>query len=329
MTSDSLGVCAVFNCYISRISFLCLMMSKVRIGVVGAGVFGSYHANKCAINSRVDFIGIYDPDYARATNLAQMHKAVCFKAYRSMLDKVDAVIIACPAIYHGGMAVQALKAGRHCLIEKPLAASLQEAADIVDLSVSKDLVVQAGHQERFVIKAAGLDKVPETPRFIQGFRMGKYAVRGTDVSVTLDLMTHDLDLVLWQMRAFPDTLKAQTRSLHSSSPDETHVELEFARGRAELTASRISEDFTRTMEIQYPSGIVHLDFNAKKISHDTPFDLNIDFAAEPAAKDSLMAGLDSFTAAILTGTPPAISGHDGYEALRLALMIDEVGVRKI
>lgn len=298
------------------------MSKKVKIAVIGAGVFGGYHANKCATNIRAEFVGIYDPDIARAKIHAEKHGVQAFDNFQAMLAKTDAVVIASPADTHGAMALTALEFGKHCLIEKPVASTLKEAAQIVKLAAEKNLIVQVGHQERFVAKAIGLDKLPQSPINIVSRRMSTYSQRGTDVSVALDLMTHDLDLVLMLMGDLPNTVRGRTRTEKSEFPDFSQGELTFENGTATLTASRLEEDFSRTMEITYPSGEVHIDFNAKTLTHNTPFDLNADFGEDPSAKDSLGAASEAFIAAVLDGTPVPVTAEDGYNALKLALAID-------
>ncbi|MEP1230418.1 MAG: Gfo/Idh/MocA family oxidoreductase [Litorimonas sp.] len=298
----------------------------VRFGVVGAGIFGNFHANKCAENSMIDFIGVYDLDKASAFAVAQKHNVTAFETYDDMLEDVEAVIIACAAQNHAAMSLEALKSGKHCLIEKPLAADLESAQKILDLSQNAKLIVQAGHQERFVMKAIGLDKVPEIPISIQASRMSAYNSRGTDVSVTLDLMSHDLDLVLWLLGAFPNKITATTEIIKSTTIDKCHVKLEFPKGFAELTSSRVSDSSKRCMEIEYPSGKVYIDFNAKTVQHDTPFDLDSDFAQNPIARDSLGAATDSFVKSILQATPIAITAQNGYDAVKLAVLIDQAGM---
>jgi len=298
------------------------MRDKLKVAVVGAGVFGGYHANKCAEHPRAEFVGIYDPDKARAKAGAKTHNVAAYESYESMLDVAEAVIVACPAEYHGQMAIQALEAGKHCLIEKPIAASLSEAEQIVDLSEKKNLIVQVGHQERFVAQAIGLDKISERPQSITAYRKGKYSERGTDVSVTLDLMTHDIDLVLMLMDEMPDSVSGQSMNVKSNTPDTARGELDFDTAKACLEVSRVEDEFRRMMDIIYPSGIVRIDFNAKTLVHDTPFDLNSDFGDDPAAKDSLGAAMNAFIEAVLDGKPVPITAEDGYQALKLALIID-------
>ena len=298
------------------------MSEKVKCGIVGAGVFGGYHANKLVAHPRIDFIGVYDASVPRAQSLAVKHNVRAFEGFEALLAEIDAVIIAAPARFHGELAIQALEAGKHCLIEKPIASQLEQARMIVELSLANKLIVQIGHQERFVAKAIGLDKVPERPLAIEAQRLGPPTDRGADVSVTLDLMTHDLDMVLMLMGEMPDGTKGETRSENTAFSDETRARLTFANTRVTLTASRLAPAYKRVMEITYPSGRVSIDFNAKTLSHDSPFDLNADFADNPIAKDSLGAATDSFVEAVLHGKPTIISAKDGYNALKLALQID-------
>ena len=298
------------------------MNHSVKMAVIGAGVFGGYHANKCAAHPRAEFVGIYDPDIERAKIHADKHGVKAFDNFQAMLAQTQAVIIASPADTHGAMALTALEFGKHCLIEKPIAHTFKDAARIVQLAKDKNLVVQIGHQERFVAQAIGLDKLSESPLNIVSHRMSKYSPRGTDVSVTMDLMTHDLDLVLMLMGTLPKSVKGQTRTVNSGHPDFSQGELTFDNGTATLTASRLEDDFSRTMDITYPSGEVHIDFNAKTLTHNTPFDLNADFGEDPSAKDSLGAASAAFIEAILDGTPVPVTAEDGYNALKLALAID-------
>lgn len=298
------------------------MSKKLRMGVVGAGVFGGYHAGKCASHPRVDFVGIYDPDLARAQAGAAKHGVRAFETYEALLSAVDAVIVASPASYHGQMAMGAINAGCHVLIEKPIANTVEEGQAIVDLAAKMQRVVQVGHQERFVMRAIGLDKVQERPLSIVGHRRSPYSPRGTDVSVTLDLMTHDLDLVLWLMDCDPVQITGESKAVNSAAPDFAHANLKFDDGEAQLEASRVAQASSRRMTIVYPSGTVEIDFNAKTLHHNTPFALNADFGEDPMARDSLGAATNAFVEAVLDGKPVAITGGNGLRALKAALIVD-------
>lgn len=295
---------------------------KLKIGLIGAGVFGGYHANKLADHARTEFVGVFDPDRARAEALAQKHGVRAFETASDLFSAVEAVIIACPAIYHGENAIAALDANCHVLIEKPIATSLKEAERIVALAEDKNLTVQVGHQERFVARAIGLDKVNETPTHIIAVRNTGYSSRGTDTSVTLDLMSHDIDLCCWLMDEAPISVSGASEAVKSKTADTARAELSFATGTAILSASRVEEGVSRQMTLKYPSGTVLIDFAAKTLQQTTPFELNPDFANDPSAADSLGAATDSFISAVLDGTPVSVSANEGLTAAKVALQID-------
>lgn len=298
------------------------MEKTLRMGVIGAGVFGGYHAGKCAAHPRVNFVGVYDTDYARARALAAKHDVSAFNSYAEFLSQIDAVIIAAPASSHGEMAIKALNGACHVLVEKPIADTVALGHRIVDLAEVKDCVLQVGHQERFVLKAIGLDKIAERPSKIVGHRRSPYSERGTDVSVTLDLMTHDLDLVLWLMQTDPMRISGESHCVRSETPDTAHALLQFDGGEARLEASRVAKDGSRTMELTYASGTVTIDFNAKTLVNTTHYELNAEFGEDPSARDSLGAATNAFVEAILDGKPVPITGGNGLRALNAALIVD-------
>ena len=299
------------------------MNNKIRIGIIGAGVFGHHHARKCYDNAHFDLIGIYDRHPNKTQALAQQYNVQAYGNFGDMLEDIDALIIACNASHHGTIAIEALGRNCHCLIEKPFTHCLNKAQQVIDISEKNNLIVQVGHQERFVVNAIGLDKITEKPKAIKAWRMGYYTDRGRDVSVTMDLMIHDLDLVLWLNQSFPNTVNSHNHHVNDDIIDEMHVNLGFDNSLVELSASRISKTPKRIMEIEYPSGTVHVDFNNKLLQHNTPFDLDSDFGTSPLAQDSLAAAAQSFAESILDSKRVAINAQDGYQAVRLALMIDE------
>lgn len=295
---------------------------SLRVGLVGAGVFGGYHANKLAAHKDVEFVGVFDPDITRASDLAKKHDISAFPKSEDLYAACEAVVIACPASYHGQMAIRALEAGLHTLIEKPIATSLTDAEQIVALAKEKERIVQIGHQERFVIRAIGLDKVGEVPEHIIAIRNTPYSMRGTDTSVTLDLMSHDIDLCCLLMGEAPLTVSGSSNVVKSNTPDQARAELSFTHGTAILSSSRVEDQVTRQMTLKYPSGSVIVDFAAKTLQHNTPFDLNADFGNDPIAADSLGTATNCFIAAIVTGSDVSANAQDGLNAARVALQID-------
>jgi len=172
------------------------MSQVLRAGVMGAGVFGGYHARQYANAANVELTGVYDPDKVRADEVAGRHGATGFDDLAAFLAGVDVVTVASPAIHHASGALAALKAGKPVYVEKPLAVSMRDADSIVDAAAKHGLTVACGHQERLVFQAIGLFNTPERPLRMEAVRHGPESERSLDVSVVLDLMIHDLDLAL-------------------------------------------------------------------------------------------------------------------------------------
>lgn len=305
-----------------RMALYRAMSRKLKMGVVGAGVFGGYHANKCAAHPRVEYVGTYDKSFERAHTVAAPKGGRGYRDYGLFIAACDAVIIAAPAIQHGTMALRALKAGCHTLIEKPIATTRAAAQRCLDAAKLNSLVLQVGHQERFVAKAIGLDRVIEKPTRIEAKRHSPYSRRGTDVSVTLDLMTHDLDMALWLMGEDALEVRGQSLRVRSETSDAALAHLRFSSATARLSASRVDAQSERIMRLVYPSGEVVIDFNAKTLTQTAGFDLDANFGDNPLARDSLGAATDSFVSAVLDGTPVEITGGHGLRALDAALKVD-------
>jgi len=296
---------------------------SLKVGVIGAGVFGNYHAGKCAAHPRHDFIGIFDPDHERVRAAAKRHGTRAFDNCNTLLSGVDAVIVASNAVHHGPIAIAALRAGRHVFVEKPIAANLESSQTMVRLAKENNLVLQVGHQERFVARAIGLDSAPNKPTKITATRFGPVSERGTDVSVTLDLMTHDLDMAMWLMGERPQNVEGEAMRVYTDMPDAARAKLTFKDGAtAHFEASRCESGPDRVMRIDYPDGYVRIDFVKKTFEDTTGYGFNKDFAEHPLAQDSLGAGTSAFTSSILDGTPIAVTGQDGLNALEMALIID-------
>ena len=297
----------------------------LRVGVVGAGVFGGYHAAKCAAHPRVDLVGIHDPNSERAEALADRDGVKAFAELELMLAAVDAVIVACPATGHYAAAKAALLADKDVLVEKPIAHTVAHAEELVALAAERGRILQVGHQERFVAKAIGLDHIDEPPTAIRAWRHSGYSPRGTDVSVALDLMTHDIDLVLWLMNGDPEAVAGESEVVRSSTPDRAEATLSFPTTTAWLSASRVAEMPRRELELVYPSGTIAVDFAAKTLTNSSEHPVVASFADDPGASDSLGAATDAFVRAVLDGAPVPITGGMGLRALRYALEATEEG----
>lgn len=294
----------------------------IRVGVAGAGVFGGNHAKKLAANKNAILVGIFDRDINKAATLGQPLGAKAFDDLAQMLDQIDALVVATPAVAHGGVARAAIDAGRHCLVEKPLAATHEDALVLCDHAKSHGLVLQAGHQERYIFKAMGLFDVVETPQHLEAVRVGLPSVRGADVSVTLDLMVHDIDLARQLFKCEPVTISAKRLSGTPDNPDAVEASLVFANGAtAHFVASRAADERDRRMTIAYAAGEVTIDFIAKSFVDGPNFGLHADFATRIA--DPMSAATSDFLAAIAGHMAVAISGEDGAAAVGIAQAIDD------
>ncbi len=295
----------------------------VRAGVVGAGAFGRHHARKYADDPRLQFLGVYDPDAERAQMLADTHSAEAFATLDALLAHVDILTVASPPTQHGETVLAALLAGKHVLVEKPLATHAAIGAEIVRIAAQRGRVLACGHQERLVFDAMGLFDAPERPTVIESVREGPWTGRSADVSVTLDLMVHDLDLALRLMGAKPAAIEAAARSQHGRAADAVEARLRFPAAEAMFTSSRIAHDRKRTMRAVYPSGEVKIDFLARTFENTTRFPLNADFANTRVGVDPLGANVAAFIDAVLGLAPrPAVTGEEALAVLEVALDVD-------
>lgn len=297
-------------------------MAKVKIGVAGAGVFGNNHATKIKGDDRAELIGIFDLTLTRAQELAAKHDCTGYGALEELLPLVDALVVATPASAHGGVTLAALEAGKHCLVEKPLSATPESAENLCAIARAKNLVLQAGHQERYIFQAMGLLDVKETPKYLEAYRIGLPSQRGADVSATFDLMVHDIDLAGLLFRSEPERIKADCLAGPINRPDAIIAEITYQNGgKAKLMASRAADERKRTTLIEYASGSVEIDYIARTFKDTTGFGLHQDFAER--IKDPMQRATSDFISAILGEVPVQISGEDGAKAVKIARLIDD------
>lgn len=298
------------------------MKPEIRAGVAGAGVFGGYHAAKYASLPGVALAAIFDKDRGRAQALADRHGATAYTEFGAFLAAVDAVTVATPASHHFAYAKAALDAGRHVLVEKPLALDIEDAEALIALASLRGLILQVGHQERFVAEALGLFERGRTPRRVRCRRVNPRSGRGEDVSVVLDLMIHDLDL----LRRLP--LGPLVAISATGDRDDAEAELCFANGaRAVLHASRTAPVADRRMALDYDDGTVSIDFVARDIKDTTKARRAVIALerpdADPAFADPLGFGVARFVSAVRGQSDCPIPGEEGRDALEWAVMIDK------
>ena len=300
-------------------------MNKIKAGVIGAGVFGGHHARKYQADPRVELVGVYDVDTIRATALAQDLGISAFPNMDDMLDLLEVVTVASPPQTHASAAAAALEYGKHVLIEKPIATSLFEADLLLAVAADKNRVLACGHQERIVFEAMGLFSAPERPVRIESVREGPWTGRSADVSVTLDLMVHDLDLALRLLGAAPVRVEAKGRAVKGAAGDAIEANLGFAcAAEAVFTSSRVAEARKRSMRIVYRSGEVNIDFLERTFSNTAAFPLNAQFAETASGRDPLGANVSRFIDAVTGAAPrPAVNGEEARAVLELALAVDK------
>lgn len=292
----------------------------MRIGVAGAGVFGGYHAAKVRNLSTAELSAIFDIDPARAQALAKRSGTSAHSDYASFLDDCDAVVVAVPAVFHFDLARYALLADRHVLVEKPITTSLAEADELIRVAQRRGLILQTGHQERYVALAAGMFSRRRAPRKIDCIRRTPASGRCEDVSVVLDLMIHDLDLVRTLTTSEPTAISA------SGDDHDLSAELTFSDGMlCSFESSRRAERPERRMTLVYDDGIVEFDFISREVSNSTPDPISMAAGddAPLAFRDPLASGAEAFASAILSGEPPLVDGAAGRASLEWALCIEK------
>ena len=295
------------------------ILQQVRIGVAGAGVFGTYHAQKAAAAQCATLVGIFDVDIARANAAAEQFGAQAFDRLDAMLSEIDALVVAVPARFHEAMVERALRAGVHVLAEKPLTLSEATARTLAELAEARNLVLQVGHQERFVARAMGVLDIPEKPLRMESVRIAPPSGNGRaeDVSVIWDLMIHDLDLATCLIGGRFTGVSGTGRRAHTAHIDHAEVEFSYADGaHVKLLASRDSDVRVRTMLLEYPSGIVSVDFLTRRIENTTPHMVKIDISSE--LPDPLLAADTGFYHACLGRTASPVPAFGTVATVAMA-----------
>ena len=296
----------------------------VRVGVVGVGALGQHHARVYAELPGARLAGIYDVDGNRAAEVAARHGVRAFPRLRELIDEADAISIAVPTVDHHQVARALLEAGRDVLVEKPMTARLEEAEDLIRLAGEKGAILQVGHIERFNPAVEPLRKAALQPRFIEVHRLSTFSPRSLDVDVVLDLMIHDLDIVLCLDGSGAVQVDAVGVPVLTSKVDIANVRLRFASGLiANLTASRVSAEKVRKFRVFSPKTYISVDFAARSaqvyrlIQGEGGPEITSERTAAPD-EEPLKRQLASFVAAVRDRSAPVVGGADGLRALALA-----------
>ena len=305
-------------------------MKRLRAGVIGVGHLGQHHARHYATLPGSILTGVFDTEAGRARLIADRHAVEAWTELDDLLDNVDIVSVASPTSAHYSATKACLEAGKHVLVEKPIAATLAEADELVALAARRACLLQVGHSERFNPIMQRMRPYVERPAFIEGHRLSAFGQRGTDVDVVLDLMIHDLDLVLSFNPGAVEEVRAAGIPVLSPNIDIANARIAFASGCvANLTASRVSANKMRRLRIFQRDQYVSIDFQSRQAlvsrrtqDHATKPTIDVE-SYQAGDEEPLRLELEAFIRSVATGARPVVSGEDGAAALNLAMRVLE------
>ena len=321
-------------------------IDMLKIGVLGVGHLGKIHLNCIRTIEDYNLVGFYDPDEQQAQQAVKEYGIKRFETIDELVEQVDVVDIVTPTISHYNCAVDAIKKTKHIFIEKPISTTIAEAEELIELTSEAGVKVQVGHVERFNPAFLAVQDEINHPMFIESHRLAQFNPRGTDVPVVLDLMIHDIDIVLRTVRSEVKRVHASGVNVVSDTPDIANARIEFVNGAvANLTASRISMKNMRKSRFFQRDAYITVDFLEKSAElvkmdeidriPDDPFAMILDLGEgkkkrriwfdkpEVEANNAIVEELTSFKDAIINNTEPAVTIYDGYKALKIAQQIME------
>jgi predicted dehydrogenase len=317
----------------------------IKIGVIGTGHLGKIHLSCLKNIPTVKLVGFYDAQFPVAEEVEQQYNIKKYPTESSLIDACEAVDIVAPTTLHYDLAMEAMRKGKHVFLEKPITATLQQSQEIVSYTKSHDIKVQVGHVERFNDAYLAAKRYFDNPLFIETHRLAEFNPRGTDVSVVLDLMIHDIDIILSIVKSPIKHISASGVPVISDTPDIANARIEFENGAtANLTASRISMKKMRKMRVFQPNAYITIDFlekqaNVMRLRDYVPEDdkellsFIIDLGNNKGKKrifidspvnekvNAIEMELSLFADSIINNTPNVVSAEDGHKALEVAYQI--------
>lgn len=311
------------------------MVKRIKTAVIGVGYLGQFHAEKYAQLPQSDLIAVVDASEQNARSISDKLGVKAYTDYADLLGHVDAVSIVTPTSSHYAIAKVFLEQGIHVLLEKPMTTTLDEADELIKLARAHHCVLQVGHLERFNPALMGAQKLMTRPVFIEAHRLAPYKPRATDVNVVLDLMIHDIDIILNLVKSDIKHIVASGAKVLSPSTDICNARIDFENGCvANVTASRISHKSERKMRIFQEQSCLTVDFQNRVLNHyytdaNTPRDEH----SSPAilsqeqqwdSGDALLSEINSFLNSIQNNEPPLVTGEDGRKALFVAAEINKM-----
>lgn len=312
-----------------------MKQDRLRVAVIGVGHLGEYHVQKYKAIPNVELVGVVDTNPERLEEIARHYNIKGYGGHHEILDIVDAVTLSVPTEKHFEVAKDVLSKGVHLLIEKPITYRLEPADTLISMAQERDLVLQVGLVERFNPAVVKMKSLLNRPIFIEAHRMNLFTVRGTDVDVVLDLMIHDLDIILSAVKSEVKEVHAVGMSVITDKTDIANVRIIFENGTAaNLTASRVSGKMLRKIRVFQPDAYMSADCGKRQLTvirlDKEKRDSN-NFPRVTTSKekhpdsDPLADQISSFVNAVINGSEPEVSGQDGRNALRIALrIIDQI-----
>lgn len=306
-------------------------MDKIKFGVVGAGRIGTYHTKTLASMKDVELVGVADVDLLRAQTLAWNNNTLAYGDYKDLLPQIDALVIAVPTHLHAKVAIDAMNMGIHCMVEKPITDSIEDAKKMSELAEKKNVVLQVGHVERFNPAVVEAQKYIKKPLYINMERLGPYDPRVSSIGVTLDLMIHDLDILLSMVNCEIQSIDAIGARVFSNFEDISNARIKFKNGTvADITASRITFERIRRMRVYQDEEYISVDYISSRIKiyrkkNDPPKNLDDIEVISPKIEKKLpiTEELDHFIHCIREMKKPILDAHKGINALKLAIEISE------
>ena len=308
-------------------------MKKLKCAVIGTGYLGKFHAEKYATHPDCELVAVVDIDPIIAKEIAKKYNTKVVTNYKTILSQVDAVSIVVPTSLHHQVSKDFLMAGVHVLVEKPITVTVEEANELISIAREKKLILQVGHLERFNPAILGLDESENKPLFIESHRLSPFNPRANDVSVVLDLMIHDIDIILALVDSEVERIDASGTAVLTQGTDIANARLTFKNGCvANVTASRISMKIERKMRMFRPCSYISVDFQNKILTKHRTGDKEM-FPGIPEIEteesvfeggDALLEEIKHFIGCIQTGKNPLVSGEAGRRALETAIKITQL-----
>ena len=311
------------------------MSVPIRVGVVGVGALGQHHARVYSDLPEAELVAVVDPQVNRAREVAARFHCESFRSHEEMIDRVDAVSVAAPTRDHASIGMDFLRQGKHVLLEKPMTQTVREADDLIEIQLGSGCVLQVGHSERFNSALRAIQPLVTRPQFFEAHRLGIFTPRSLDIDVVLDLMIHDLDLILHLVGAAVGEIRAVGIPVVTPQVDIANARLEFENGCvANLTASRVSREKVRKLRFFQPHDYVSIDFDREQVemfslSQEGGSGRVIDRKLEVQTGEPLKLEVQAFLSAVSGDAlqpdqQRGCSAEEGRRALALALEVLDV-----